>query len=68
MKSEQDVGHGLKITAVLVLPYEDGWTVGYGNGYYAIPVTKEEAIIRASAQAKSLGISVEIIERGETVK
>ena len=40
---------------VRVVPFDGGWTVQWDSGYYACPVSKEAAIIKASRIAVETG-------------
>lgn len=31
-------------TVVCVFPFEDGWTVGFSRGHYALPMARDEAL------------------------
>lgn len=56
-------------SAIRVARINDGWIVQSGIGYYAVPLTKQEAIANALKMAKSSGADIEIMnEVGEFVK
>lgn len=42
---------------IKVLPIEDGWCVAVGRGHYAQPLSKQEAIFRAAAIARSMQVT-----------
>lgn len=42
---------------VKVLPIDEGWCVAVGRGHYAQPLSKQDAILRASAIARSMHAS-----------
>ena len=47
----RDAAHVVK-----VLPIADGWCVAVGRGHYARPLTKANAVLRASAIARNMDL------------
>ena len=44
--------------AVCVFPFENGWTIGFCGGHFAIPVTREKAISEAVRLAKEANLAM----------